>query len=581
MGKKQLIILASLLLILVAVTTYATLRTTQVTEPVSTQAPLPSPAPKNALEGNTSVRLETLAAKVDFARKVVSVTDPSHITALKQTLESIGGTLVSQAGSTAVIVLPKDNLAKHEQDVAKSAGVSTVETDYPVAVLADSIDWGVNRVYAPRVWDRTTGANVKVAVLDTGIDATHPDLAGTVDNSFDFVKDTAGGTDIYGHGTHVAGVIAAAKNDTGIIGESYEARLLSAKVLADDGTGYVSDIVEGLTWAQQQGARVINLSLGTTYDSRLLREAITNAVNAGIVVVAAAGNTNGGAMTYPAAYSSVISVGATDKSDRLASFSAIGATVVAPGVTITSTLPGSRYAAWSGTSMAAPHVAAAAALLIAEGATNIRTTLTESATSVNGLKLIDLQTAVSGTDTLAPLISVTNPINNATVSGTVPFSATATDENGVRTVSFSIDGTTVKEFSAGPYEHALNAASLTDGTHTFYVTATDIANNSGTVQVGFMVSNGVASTPTATPTPTAAKNKGQEVRQSNGNRNQEAKPNAAEPTLPVGTNAGERSQKPEPTAENVEQSEPADSSPSTKKAQPQSKIRRIFQMIFG
>jgi subtilisin family serine protease len=529
------------------------------------------------LEGKTSVEQETMVAKVDFSRKIITLSTPAQKASLEKTLASVGGTIISESeGTTFVVQLSKDTLAEQQQALEE---LGSVETDFPVAVVADKVDWGIERVFAPKVWDRTTGDKVKVAILDTGIDASHPDLAGMVDARFDFTTNTAGGTDKHGHGTHVAGIIASSKNETGYVGASYQARLLAAKVLSDDGIGYVSDVVEGINWARSEGAQIINLSIGTTHDSKSLKDAVNKAANAGVIVVAAAGNTNGGAMTYPGAYSSVISVGATDKQDRLASFSAVGASVVAPGVSITSALPGGSYASWSGTSMAAPHVAAAAALLIAKGETNVRSKLTDSAISVNGLKLINVETAVSGTDTLAPLISITNPKTRSTISGTVILSASTTDESGINEVIFSLNNTELKRFTAEPYELAYDTTTIPDGDHIFYVTASDQIGNSGIVQVSLTINNSGASPSPSTSPGTGRQdstNNSQEVRQDTGNSSQEVRQDATSATPPTGTNAGQRSQK----SASLSPSSHAPTQTEEKKPQGQSRIQRIFHGFF-
>jgi subtilisin family serine protease len=233
--------------------------------------------------------------------------------------------------------------------------------------------------YAPALLGYTqaqtceTGAGVKIAVLDTGIDAAHPLLAGRIaDGGWNALANSAETADagngrdddgdslvdeMVGHGTHVAGIIAAVAPD---------AMILPVKVLSSDGAGDAFFIAAGIHYAVDQRVQVINLSLGSTYDSRVIAEAVAEAAEAGVVVVAAAGNASTDRpIEFPAANAGVISVAATDAADLKSSFSNFGAQVdlSAPGVDIASALPGGQIGTWSGTSMSAPFVSGTAALV--------------------------------------------------------------------------------------------------------------------------------------------------------------------------------------------------------------------------
>ncbi|HYF05686.1 MAG TPA: S8 family peptidase [Patescibacteria group bacterium] len=240
-----------------------------------------------------------------------------------------------------------------------------IEPDAIAYTTAETLPWGVNRIDAEKVSPVTSGQSVNVAVLDTGIDLHHPDLRFNIKGQYNAITPYAQAQDGNGHGTHVAGIIAAVANRNGVVGVSPRANIYAVKVLADNGSGYVSDIVEGIEWAKSRGIKVINMSLGTGVDVYALRDAVQRAKAAGITIVAASGNT-GGSVSYPAAYSEVIAVGAVDASGNVASWSSRGPEVdiVAPGVNILSTYRYFSYANMSGTSMAAPHVAAVAALLV-------------------------------------------------------------------------------------------------------------------------------------------------------------------------------------------------------------------------
>jgi subtilisin family serine protease len=258
--------------------------------------------------------------------------------------------------------------------------------------------WGLTKINCPAAWDRTTGsANVTAAVIDTGVDLDHPELAAllvpgqdlvdlgpnpTPPPGFHFEGDFMGRDndpqDEVGHGTHVAGTIACASNNgTGVAGVTWNCRLMPVKVLtrivnnanpADvRGVGSAADIAAGIRWAVDHGARVLNLSLGGNVDTQVERDAVAYAVAQGAVVIAAMGNgfQQGNQTSFPAAYPDVVAVGAIDQNDQRAFFSQTGPhiDVAAPGVGVLSTVWDNGFATMSGTSMATPHVSGVACLV--------------------------------------------------------------------------------------------------------------------------------------------------------------------------------------------------------------------------
>lgn len=251
--------------------------------------------------------------------------------------------------------------------------VAYVEEDMRVYATAQETPWGVDRIDAERVWvaeyGGTSGAGVDVAILDTGIDTDHPDLsvAGGVNCTGNILRDgstrPAYWDDKEGHGTHCAGVVAARNNAIGVVGVAPEARLWAVKVLDDERSGYISDVIQGIEWCVDNGIEIASMSFTGGF-SHALGEACDSAYDAGLLMVGASGN-DGTAVGYPAAYDSVIAVSAIDAADGFATFSCVGPEIelAAPGANIQSTYRDGGYASLSGTSMACPHVAGVAALV--------------------------------------------------------------------------------------------------------------------------------------------------------------------------------------------------------------------------
>ncbi len=260
----------------------------------------------------------------------------------------------------------------------------------------DEIPYGVRMVEAPALWEReNAGEGIIVSVLDTGCEMNHPDLKPQIIAGYNFTNDYNANrgnfNDNNGHGTHVCGTIAATLDDKGVVGVAPECKLLVCKVLSGDGSGQYDWIIKAIHYSidwrgpNQERVRVINMSLGGPVDVPDLHAAVKRAVDNGISVVVAAGNEGDDDETtyeigYPGNYNEVISVGAVDTNNKMAPFSNNNFEVdlVAPGVDILSTYPGGRYAKLSGTSMAAPHVAACMALLVKEGEVAFRREFTEA-----------------------------------------------------------------------------------------------------------------------------------------------------------------------------------------------------------
>lgn len=268
----------------------------------------------------------------------------------------------------------EEELARIKQELQRNPAVQSVDYNYlrtPSYTPDDprfGQQWGFITPRFEDAWGRTRGQGIRIAVIDSGASVRHPDLRDKIALTRDFKNNDRTVEDLAGHGTHVAGTVAAATNNaTGVAGGCPACRLVIAKVFDPRG-GYDFAIARGITWSADHDAKVINCSFTGPGESRALKNSIDRAARRGAVVVAAAGNGDTSKRKYPAAYPRVIAVAATNQDDRRAPFSNFGSwvDVAAPGVNVLSTVPGG-YDRFNGTSVAAPHVSALAGLLAAQG----------------------------------------------------------------------------------------------------------------------------------------------------------------------------------------------------------------------
>ncbi len=353
--------------------------------------------------------------------------------------------------------------------VGRLPDVEAVEADLEVQALGEiDATWGLVRIGCGPVQAGTysgavgpvLGTGVRVAVVDTGIDYLHPDLAANFAGGYDFVNNDADPMDDHGHGTHVSGTIAAVRNGAGVLGAAPEVDLFALKALGSKGSGSWSGILSALDWCAANRISVANFSLGSaTYPGTTVEAGFDNAAKAGVLLVAAAGNSGAGTDTvnYPGKFASVIAVASTTSTDQASSFSSTGPDVelAAPGSLIYSTTLGGGYGTLSGTSMATPHVAGVAALVISAGIGDangngvindeVRSLLQATAQDlgftgrdpVYGFGLVDAEAAVAsvhGTPTSPNPDPVFNPPTNlqATVSNRT-VSLAWTDNSNVET----------------------------------------------------------------------------------------------------------------------------------------------------
>jgi subtilisin len=271
----------------------------------------------------------------------------------------------------------------------------------PIVQPAQSIPWGIAAIKSREANAINQGAGVKVCVIDTGVDLTHPDLMANIVGGRNYISsrgavNPAQFNDDNGHGTHVAGIIAALDNGIGTVGVAPQAKIFAVKALNKRGSGFLSDIADGIAECVRVGSHVINMSLGATTDPTKespLKTAVSQAHQAGVVVVVAAGNEGQNiANTVPAGYPTTIAVAAVDRNLNYPSWSNFGLAgddFTAPGVSIYSTWKSNGYTTISGTSMAAPHVAGVVALKISAGAASLIARDLGKATLIQGAGLID------------------------------------------------------------------------------------------------------------------------------------------------------------------------------------------------
>lgn len=231
------------------------------------------------------------------------------------------------------------------------------------------IPWGVKHIKASQAWTISTGHRIKIGVIDTGVDFSHPDLQYSLTRGINLVNRAIPPYDDNGHGTHISGTIAAANSTQGMIGVAPRSTVYPVKAFDHNGSAYVSDIVSGIDWCVRNGIEIINMSFGMQTRSRALLDIVGKATQAGTIIVASSGNDGKKrSVDYPARYPQTISVGATDRKRKIAAFSNRGpyVDIYAPGEKIVSAWLQGQYHEMSGTSMATSHVSGTIALLLSQ-----------------------------------------------------------------------------------------------------------------------------------------------------------------------------------------------------------------------
>ena len=405
---------------------------------------------------------------------------------------------------TRVIEISADeNIAEVIENLSKDPLVKFAEEDKllsPEEIFANDTyndaAWHLEKIDAPSAWETSMGEGVTVAVLDTGVDEDHPDLFGqTVPgwNTYDNNDDTI---DVYGHGTMVAGVVAAASDNwIGVTSIAWDTLIMPVRISRPDGYAYTSDIAEGVAWAADNGAQVANISYDVSGSLTVQNAAVYMQERGGVVVVAS-GNMGGDRGFVPS--TALISVGATDSNDVRALFSSYGEylDLVAPGIGIYTTRSGGGYSTPAGTSFSSPVVAAVAALMISVNPAlcpvRIDTILKETADDLGeegddiyyGAGRVNAAAAVlaawesENPDSEVPVVAIVSPADG-TVSGVVRTDVSASDDVGVTRVELYVNGQLMGTETSEPFVFNWDSITVPDGEVTLSAYAYDAAGNEG------------------------------------------------------------------------------------------------------
>lgn len=448
--------------------------------------------------------------------------------ALERILREQGGGKARRVGRSElrIVELPVGAERAMVQRLSRHPHVKFAELD-AIVPLGSSNDpyfgsqWHLGKVRSDSAWLMSAGQGVTIAILDTGVDGSHPDLRERMVAGYNFYSGNADSSDVYGHGTAVAGTAAATLNNgAGVASPAGQARIMPLRISAADGSATYSAMATALNWAADNGARIANISYQRACGSAAVQSAASYMRSKGGLVVVSAGNT--GIQESMAASDALICVSATDAQDLRASWSSFGSyvDVAAPGSGIYTTTRGGGYGAWNGTSFSSPLTAGILAQMMAANpqlpAAEVQSLL--YATSVDlgaqgadveyGKGRVDAQAAVQAAmsatatvDNQPPTVAINNLVSGSTVSALVAVDVRAGDNTGVVRVDLLVNGTRVASDTAAPYAFSWDSASASNGTVELKAVAMDAAGNVGTSSgVAVTVFNAsVAPAPDTTP----------------------------------------------------------------------------------
>ena len=512
-----IILLAALLVAIPATTTAQSAPAKQV---FRGQEVLVSFAPKTGEMGNlSSATTDSLA--IPESAQVKQTFDNGSVGVISTSIQSFASSSedIVEANEAEISALC-DELQRANPDVALRCEPNyVVRSDITPNDTQFSSLWGMLSIQAPSAWDVTTGSpNITVAVIDTGIEYTHPDLSeniatnageipsngidddrnGFIDDyyGYDFINNDGNPMDDHYHGTHCAGTVGARGNNArGVAGVAWNVKLMPVKVLSSTGSGSYASVIGGINYAVKRGVKVLSMSLSGSAYSQALEDAIINARNNGVLIVAAAGNSALNTDIYPAypaasTQDNVLSVAATASGDVLASFSNWGPTsvdVAAPGADILSTYLGGQYAWASGTSMATPHVAGMAAMVL-----SVNPTLSYGQVKSILLGTVDPIGSLSGKMVSGGRVNLKNAVARALQPNTTPTAAPSLTATATATSTRTPTPTPTKT-------PTISATTTIAATPTYTATATVTRTPTPTP------SRTPTATPTRTPTATATR----------------------------------------------------------------------------
>jgi len=430
--------------------------------------------------------------------------------ALAKLMQQHGGNLSRKLGQSNIHVLevPKGAEKAIVNRFRNNPHFKYAELDQlvPVATTANDpylgSEWHISKIGASLAWDTTQGTGITIAILDSGIDSAHPDLAVNLVAGYNSYDNNTNTADICGHGTKVAGAAAAVTNNAlGVAGVAGKARIMPIRIaFVSSGScyAYFSTMASGLTWAADHGARIANISYASVPSSYAVQSAADYLRSKGGLLFVSAGNYNRDEGFTPT--TTMIPVSATAANDTRASFSSYGAFVAlsAPGAGIYTTVNGGGYGGVNGTSFSSPIAAAVGALVMSANpsltADQVQDILFSTAVDlgtpgrdiyygygrVNAAGAVTAALAVPPPDTAVPSITITSPAGSSTVSGLVAIDLNASDNKGVTRVDLRVNGTVVASDTSAAYGFSWDSGGVANGIHEVVAVAYDAAGNTGT-----------------------------------------------------------------------------------------------------